>query len=487
MSKNSEQHEPLDRSKMAFTGPLTHPIDEEVTQTSETWIPVLSVRHSERSDQATNTEIQNHAVTSRAVQTNTDYDIDDRPTKRARTSFYDFAAQTRLQRHHERRKQNLSARISVLQRSVALASRLKRSSAWVQDGLVEISKHQDTGGFVRTFSHAHDLVDSCYSHWNNEVQKLDILQHFNSESQQTGTPTAFFDRLSPSSQNELLKLIRNLRSNPQFLVDKLSRLPLSQVATLTAKPKWEASESLLTSLSQQSGGSAQRRRRVQAFSKELEEYASAFERNDPFAFLIHNIYSNDSSPDSPEHNLRLWTWSSVCSGLLINQSKSYNSLYWQTLEAFSAMQDWPAKTRVELFLMDVLQRGALFIKEGSSQRGKSRAGSQQSQQEQEFFESAVLDLYWTLINCNTGCYPTGALEFAQAILGKLPNEDDQSDFRSHFFERWYLNHFLKTAIMYPENEDMLLKIHVSKQARECILAPLFNLFASKYATYMDEQ
>lgn len=473
---------------MAFDGPTTNRTSKEVTHRPDTWSaqakPMIVGR---RRDDGVNTETRNHVVTSRAIQTDSEYDIDDRPTKRARTSFYEFAAQSQLQRHHERRKQNLSTRIRVLQRSVALASRLKRSSSWVQDGLVEISKHQDTTGFIRTFSHAHDLVDSCYSHWNNEIQKLDILQVAQSDSQEAGTPTAFFDQLPSRAQNELLVLLRDLRSNPQFLIDKLSHLPISQVATLTAKPKWEASESLLTSLSQQSGNSAQRRRRVQAFSKELEEYASAFERNDPFAFLIHNIFSNDSLPDSPEHNLRLWTWSSVCSGLLINQSKSYNSLYWQTLEAFSAMQDWPAKTRVELFLMDVLQRGAFLIKEGNGQRNKPKSGSSQSQQEQEFFESTVHDLYWTLIDCKTGCYPTGALEFAQAILGKLPNEEDQSNFRSHFFESWYLHHFLRTAIMYPENEDMLLKIHVSKQARECVLAPLFNLFASKYATLWEEQ
>jgi len=294
----------------------------------------------------------------------------------------------------------------------------------------------------------------------------------------------------------LLELIIALRSNPQFLVDRFRHLSRSQVATLTTKPKWEASESFLTSFSQDSGRQSQRRRRLQAYSKELEDYATSFERSNPLSFLLFNIYSHDATAASAESQLRLYTWSTICADLLECGAESYSSLYWQVLEAFSTTHGWPAKTRIELFLMDVLQRGAFLLEDDLSHSGKLGYNPLNTDQAHEFFQSAVTDLYWILIESGTGCYPTGALSLARAILDRLSQDKHQRDFRGHFFGSWYLNHFLRAAIMYPEvsflcfclcnkpltcvqNENMLLKVHISKRAREYILAPLFNRFADK--------
>lgn len=371
-----------------------------------------------------------------------------RPTKRPRIHFCDFAEQARLQQHHEHRKRLLNARRRVLQKSIALSARLRRTSSWVQDGLVEISRHQDAAGFARVFSHAQDLVDICYSHWNNDLQALDTIQSAHSTPSTLSGPSTFFDQLARPVQNDLLHLLSNLRGNPQFLIDRFRNLPRSQVATLTSKPRWEVDEPFLASFSQDSGRSSQRQKRIQAYSRNLEDYASSFERSNPLSFLLHNLYGHGIAPDSSESRLRLFTWSTVCARLLEIGADSYNALYWQVLEAFSVMQEWPAKTRLELFLTDLLQRGAVLLDVETTSR--SRYDQLNTDQAHEFFEDAVLELYWLLGDCRTGLYPTGALDLAQAILGKLTHPQAQSDFRSHFFHQWYINHFLKAAIMYPE-------------------------------------
>lgn len=371
-----------------------------------------------------------------------------RPTKRARIHFCDFADQARLQQHHEHRKRLLNARRRVLQRSIALSTRLRRTSSWVQDGLVEISRHQDAAGFARVFSHAQDLVDICYSHWNNDLQALDTIQSADTTAAETSGPSPFFDQLARPAQNDLLHLLSNLRSNPQFLIERFRNLPRSQVATLTSKPKWEADEPFLASFSQDSGRSSQRQRRTQAYSRNLEDYASSFERSNPLSFLLHNLYGHEISPDSSESRLRLFTWSTVCARLLETGADSYNALYWQVLEAFSVMHEWPAKTRLELFLSDLLQRGAFLVDIEATSR--SRYDQLNTQQAHDFFEDGAYELYWLLVHCRTGLYPTGALDLAQAILGKLNHPQAQSDFRAHFFHQWYINHFLKAAIMFPE-------------------------------------
>ncbi|KAK5071460.1 hypothetical protein LTR64_004762 [Lithohypha guttulata] len=409
-----------------------------------------------------------------------------RPPKRARTQFYDFAAQVQLQQHHQRRKRYLSARKRVLQKSIALSARLRRTSSWVQDGLVEISKHQDTRAFAQVFSHAQDLVDVCISHWNNDLNNLDTVQSSDTNEPQTTTPQPFFDQLPVEAQKDLLELLSNLRCNPRFLIDRLSNLPRSQVATLTSSPRWQFSDVVLKSFSQDSNRSgSQRRRQLQEYSKKLEDYATSFERENPLSFLIHNLYSHDVRPESSESRLRLYTWSTTCAELFQNGVDSYIALCGQALDAFSITQDWPAKLRMELFLMDILQKGAFLLNDTPIQRGQPGYNPLKTEQARKFFDDAVLELYWTLIDCRSGCYPSGALALAQAILGKLSSQDHQGFFRNHFFREWYLGHFLRTAIMYPENENMLLQMHVSKRARDHILAPIYNRFLFKFDNHLN--
>ena len=409
-----------------------------------------------------------------------------RPTKRARVHFYDFAAQARLQQHHERRKRYLQARKRVLQKSIALSARLRRTSSWIQDGLVEISKHQDPKAFARVYSHTEDLVDSCYSHWKYELNELDTIQFANAEGMDAQGQQAFFEKLPAEAQVDLLDLLSSLRSNPQFLIDRLRSLPRSQVSTLTSRPAWQFSDEILKTFSQDSNRSgSQRRRQLQTYSTTLEDYATTFERSSPLSFLLHNLYGYDVSSESFESRLRLYNWSSICAELLRSGSGSYDSLFGQLFESFSATQNWPAKTRIELFLTDVLQRGAFLINDHQMHRGKPGFNPLDTEAARQFFDDAVLELYWTLADCASGCFPTGALALAQAILGKLSSVRHQRGLRTHFFSEWYLAHFLKTAIMFPENENMLLKMHVSKNARDYILAPIYNRFLHKFRNIAD--
>lgn len=400
-----------------------------------------------------------------------------RPTKRPRTHFFDFAAQARLQQDYERRKRFLHERKRVLQRSIALSARLQRTSSWVQDGLVQISNYKDPKPFAQVFSYAQDLVDICYSHWTNELNNLDIMQSYGQNGVQKATPEAFFNQLPSNAQQDLLDLLSNLRNNPQFLIDRLRRLPSSQVATLTSNARWQFSDAPIKSFSQDSNRSgAQRRRQLQAYSKELEDYATSFERSNPLSFLLHNLYSYDISPTSLESQLRLYNWSTICADLLQSNTPAYDPLFGQVLNAFSVMQDWPARPRIELFLMSVLQRGAFLINENPLHRAYPDYDPLNTEVANNFINDAVLELWWTLAECGSGCYPLGAFDLAQAILGKISSKQQQSDFRNHFFYEWYLRHFMWAAIMFPENEKMLLKMHVSKKARDFILFPIWHRF-----------
>lgn len=370
------------------------------------------------------------------------------PFAHMRVHFADFAKQLRLHRHHEHRKRMLLHRRKHLQHAVALSARLHRVGYWVHDGLVEISKQLDSSGFTRVHQHMHDLVDLCFSQWDHEIHALDST--FNPQ------PTAkesFLAKLPAASQEDCLELVQTLRSNPRFLVERFKAMSAPQISALSTSPRFQAlSESVLTSLSQNRGRGSQRKR-IKSYSKDLEDYAASFERSNPLSFLLHNIYGSFDDIQGHESQLRLSTWSTICSSLMMDFEEGFNALIGQVLSAFAQLHEWPIKDRLELFLMGSLQRGAfLFDLTGSSATGlRSDPGlldSFNTPQAQEFFDAEVKELF-EILGCEGGI-PEGALRLCCAIIGKLPTLESQSQLRGKFFFDWFLTNFLFIAVAHPE-------------------------------------
>ncbi|EXJ93467.1 hypothetical protein A1O1_01859 [Capronia coronata CBS 617.96] len=399
------------------------------------------------------------------------------PFAHMRVHFEDFALQLRLHRHHEHRRRMLSLRRNRLQNAVALSARLHRVSSWVHDGLVEITQQADASGFTRLHQHTHDLVDLCFSQWNHDIQGQSPPY-----AQKAVANESFLSRLPPSSQQDCLDFIETLRSNPRFLIERFKAMSPSQISSLSTSPKFqELPESVLTSLSQNRGRSSAKKR-VKAYSKDLEDYASSFERLNPLFFLVHNLYAPFQDVQSSESRLRFATWSTICSSLMIESEQTFDAIVGQVLDTFASMYDWQIKDRLELFLMSILQRGAFLI-----DLLESSASSQQTlhgvfdtfntPQAQEFFEGAVRELF-EILSCEDGI-PVGALHLGRAIIGKLPTVEAQSQFRGHLFFQWFLKHFLRITIAYPEDEKMLLQFHVGDKARSHLLHTLWDRAVSR--------
>ncbi|EHY55138.1 hypothetical protein, variant 2 [Exophiala dermatitidis NIH/UT8656] len=394
------------------------------------------------------------------------------PFAHMRVHFEDFASQLRLHRHHEHRRRMLTHRRHRLQNALALSARLKRVSSWVHDGLVEISQQADAIGFTRLHQHTHDLMDICLSQWTHEVHALDTTYN-----QKAPVKQSFLTQLPPSSQQDCLEFIQTLRNNPRFLVERLKALSPAQISSLSSSPKFqELSESVLTSLSQ-NRGRASVKKRVKAYSRDLEEYASSFERSNPLSFLLHNIYGPFQDVQSPESDLRFATWSTICSTLMLESEQAFEAILGQVLNAFAGMYQWQIKERLELFLMGVLQRGAFLIDmlENSLSSPRPSLGfldTFNTPQAKEFFNSAVRELF-EILACDGGI-PTGALQLGRAIIGKLPTVEVQSQFRGHLLFQWFLQRYLRTTIVYPEDEKMLLQFHINEKARSHLLYKLWD-------------
>ena len=426
------------------------------------------------------------------------------PFAHMRIQFEDFAKQLRLHRHHEHRRRMLHHQRDRLRNTVALSARLQRVGSWVHDGLVQISQQSDPSGFTRVHQHVQDLVNLCQSQWRHEIHALDAIQTSKAPLQDS-----FFAKLSTSSQEDCIELIQTLRTNPRFLVERLKAMNPDQVKGLSTSPKFRnLSESVLVSLSENRFRESQRRRtrsflkdfeddaqmtRSKAYSKELEDYASSFERSNPLSFLVHNIYASSRAIESCESQLRFSTWSSVCASLFMESGPAFDAIVGDILSAFAHLYEWQIKDRLEVFLMGSLQRGAFLYNsvEFSTGAGRTDSGlfdSLSTPQAQAFFNAEVKELF-QILGSGDGGIPVGALRLGRAIVGKLPSVESQGLFRGHFFFRWLLQDFLRIAMSFPEvllhgycvlianskqDESMLLQFHINSRARFHLLHKLWE-------------
>ena len=159
------------------------------------------------------------------------------------------------------------------------------------------------------------------------------------------------------------------------------------------------------------------------------------------------------------------------------------------------MRGWRAKDRLELFLMDVLQRGAFLLEPVGEYRSKAVlqtyiSDTLDTDEAREFFDDAARRLFAILCS-EDGGYPVGAIEFCRALLAQLP-EDAQANLRAYLAFDWFLDEFLRITITYPENEKMLLQFHISESARVHILHQLWHraqarvrdVFLPEYAPHL---
>jgi hypothetical protein len=374
--------------------------------------------------------------------------------RRQKLGFEEFSNQVRLERYHEDRLRLLRDRQTSLQRAIALCARLHRIGELTHNGLVDISGRGDKTGFVQVYHTVRELKDHLYISWKrNEPLSNSLTEQGSQTHDEAPDAVSFISRLPDGSIVELSDFLRLLRTSPEFLVDRLKSLSRIQLEALSARPEYSNLQTLgLPSASRARNQMSQHKRNVN-FSNALKDCALSFERSDPLSFLLFNVYDSSPDPNSAEYNLRLDVWSSVCAQLFMESEEDYQPLFNEVFKAFSALHEWRAKQRLELFLMDLLQRSAFLLKatedsDNSPDLERNFLNPLSTKEAENFFDEAVHDLF-EILNDQDGGLPYGALHFGSAVLGKL-DISRQSSFRGCFFFQWFFCEFLRKTVVHPE-------------------------------------
>jgi hypothetical protein len=364
-----------------------------------------------------------------------------------KVSFEDFATRYRQsQRKHTQRKR-LEKRLRAAKVSIGVSSRIIRIGNTVQRGLVEALKHDDKASFVALYHMLYDLQESCVSSARRDEQDLDDYEPSDAEDR-----SDFFHQLSPQSRADLLEILRLVRSDPQFLVDRLRSFSSAQLAAFTSPATTlDSGDPAFPSSSRSRSQYSFNRNPAQ--SAQFKDHAYAFERTDPLSILLCNVFAAPLEPETPEARLRIDVWSSVCAQLMSHGSSKFYPLIGQVLSSWATGSNWKARPKFELYLMDILQTGAFLLEHIDTPAGLDFATEAldplRTDVAEEFFASAVDDLFRLLDDLDGG-FPRAVLQFARAVLRKLDHPDSRSRFLEYLFVQWFFPKFLYSALTYPE-------------------------------------
>ncbi|KAL4788472.1 hypothetical protein BJX76DRAFT_353227 [Aspergillus varians] len=397
--------------------------------------------------------------------------------ERPKVSFEELAGRYRQNQHKQARRKKLEQRLHATKVSIGVSARLIRLSSAVQRGLVDRLKHDDKANFIALYHTMIDLQEPCSLAAQRHLRQPDPWEDWPSprESALDRAPD-FFRQLSPQSMTDLLDILQSVRTDPQFVFEKLCSLTPTQLSTLLSSSvsSWEAggdpsfpatSRSRISSLHSKTGP-------VPAIP--FKDRVLAFERTDPLSTLLFNVYAAPLDSEAPEAQLRLDMWSSVCAKLIADGASRSYALIDHILTLWATGSNWKAKPKFELYLMDVLQTGAFLLEHIEPPPGFDMDGPidpLRTDVAEEYFASTVDALLELLDDTDAGL-PQSVVQLCKAILQKLDRQDCRDRFLDFLFVQWFFPKFLYGALTYPEGHDLLLDFYIRKDARDKLLGQI---------------
>jgi hypothetical protein len=365
------------------------------------------------------------------------------------TSLSELAHLIRKQRYQEERRSHLRVRLHRWLVSAALSARLAHCGELAYRTLMEYfrSDHNDARkNFAILYNALHDVRSSCDATRRYALLESDL------EHGKTKLPKAdiapsltFMHEIPTKIRNELLAFLSELRNNPDFLAARIINLSQSELLALASfRPPLEPDSVMAAT----KGGNATKKPPTPAPSP--VERLLSFQRHDPLSALIYTIFANSAGPDSAEDLRRTEAWATVCARLITEAKQGTPTLVMSVLGAWAGMRDWPAKTNIELYLMQVLQEGQFLLDRGD--QGKVMSEKELTYATMEFFDRSIKGLFDVIDGePSAGGMPEGVWEISTAIIKKVGKSKQLRNAAENLIIlRWFFSAFLPNAIVYPE-------------------------------------
>ncbi|KAI9685045.1 MAG: hypothetical protein M1822_005437 [Bathelium mastoideum] len=405
------------------------------------------------------------------------------------TSLAELAHLIRLQRYQEQRRCQSRVRLHRWLVCSALSARLVHCADLAHKTLVDHFRSEDKKSFAALYNAIHDVRSSC-----DATRRYALLEP-DMEAPKTKPPTneramsfsTFMHEIPPKVRDELLHFLSEIRTNPDFLANRLVTLSQQELASITAfRHTMDPIESVMPLHSRTTAARTASSTKSSAHNNPTGgaslpspvERLLSLQRHDPLSALLHTIFANSAGPDAAEDLRRTDVWASACARLITEHKPGSERFVMAVLDAWTAMREWPGKANLELYLMEILQDGQFLLEKAEEQSAKLRAqaepaSAKESIAAEEFYDRAVCRLFEVIDGePGVGGLPAGALEIGTAMIRKLELSNSKSPrLAAPYFivSLWFFSTFLLNAIIHPESQCLMMGYHITEHARQRIL------------------
>lgn len=367
------------------------------------------------------------------------------------TSLPELTHLLRLQTYQEKRRSRIQMRLHRGLISVALFTRLKNCNELAFRSLVDSFRFDDKKGFASLYNAVQDVRRSCEATWRHAELDLDTrFGNTNQTSVETGPNSTFMHKLPAWIQEDLLNFVCLIRTDSDFLASRIASLSPPELASMTAfHQSLDTIDSVMPS---QSRGRplGYRSNRNSAFLPTPVERLLSFQRHDPLSALLHTVFA------SSEDLQRLEVWSTTCARVITEGKSGGEQFVCSVFNAWAAMQEWPFKSNLEMYLMEILQESA-FLLDGANEQPSGPKGPTELRNakdaiaQEEFFDMALKRLFDILDDEHCGAaIPPSVVKLGHAILRKLQKPKKQLAAETFIVSKWFFSTFLLNAIICPE-------------------------------------
>ncbi|RDA93055.1 hypothetical protein CP533_0704 [Ophiocordyceps camponoti-saundersi (nom. inval.)] len=401
----------------------------------------------------------------------------------AGTTLEELAHVVRLAKYQDRKRAATRLRLQRSLISTALSARLTRCGEIAYRNLVDDFRRDDKHAFASLFNAIHDVRRSCHDLRRYALLDPDMEALATASSDDVDNPASpvvvgsgrthrvnpFLHDISTSARETLLDFLRRLRSDPNYLAERICALSSSELYALLSYHKGlEPVESVLPYHARAAGRSSHA---AAGHHADLERLLS-FQRHDPLSILVHTCFANSAGPDSSEDQRRTDIWSTVLARLVERPKSSSEHFLISVLHIWTAMRDWSGKSNLEWYLMKMLDEGAFLLDRAEDQHGTrfNLADWDQSDEAaaKDFYNRAVDGLFELVDDEDATGIPEGLLELGNAVLRKLDHRYVENTSRWLVWRCLFFV-FLLGVIVHPESHGMLAEYHITPYAREKIL------------------
>jgi hypothetical protein len=366
----------------------------------------------------------------------------------SKTSLSELKHLVEHQQTQEERRSHSRVRLHRWLVSAALSARLTHCGELAYRTLMENFRNDDRKSFATLYNALHDVRSSCDATRRYALLEPELENGKTKLAKADMTPSfsTFMNEIPTKIRNELLAFLSEIRNNPDFLAARVASLSHQELLALTSfRPPLEP-ESVMAN---NKAGSITKKSLSPPVPSPVERLLS-FQRHDPLSALIYTIFANSGGPDSSEDLRRTDAWATTCARLIAEAKVGTPQLVMSVLGAWAGMRDWPAKSNIELFLMQALQDGQ-FLLDRADKNGPLTEKELNYAME-EYFELTVKRLFSIIDDDpSAGGLPEGVWEISIAIMKKLGKSKQKRQAAEQvIIFRWFFSAFLPNAIVHPE-------------------------------------